>query len=204
MIHRSKLTPVTHRRLLMLMLLLRSLNMPIPHSRLLPRIRTITDAARPAIITYPIHRDIPNHGSIDIYISHYGRVDTRNRRVIPETPAIPFPTIITTATISTTIIDTAIISYMRPPITGIPSVYATDITPVTRGPVISHLRRSLPITGDPEITVIPICPVPGYPDISLRRTRRLLIHRDRRRRDMNRNSNANLRTQSGHDSKTYC
>jgi hypothetical protein len=47
---------------------------------------------------------------------------------------IPFPTIISTSTISTAIVDPSIITYMRPPITGIPPIDPTHITPITRCP----------------------------------------------------------------------
>jgi hypothetical protein len=47
---------------------------------------------------------------------------------------IPFPAIISATTISTAIIDTTVVAYMRSPITGIPSIDPAYITPITRRP----------------------------------------------------------------------
>jgi hypothetical protein len=134
MIHRSELVPIMHRRLLMLLLLGRTLNMPVTHSRLLICIRTIIDPARTAIIANPVDSYIPDHRSIDIGIVYDRSIDTSHCRIIPETTTIPFPAIISTTTISTAIVDTTIVTYMRSPITGIPSIDPTYITPITRRP----------------------------------------------------------------------
>jgi hypothetical protein len=48
--------------------------------------------------------------------------------------AIPFPAIISAAAISIAVIDPPIITYMRSPITGIPSIDPTCIPPITRRP----------------------------------------------------------------------
>ena len=134
MIHRSKLIPVMHRRLLMLLLFGRTLDMPVTHRRLLTRIRTIIDPARTTIIADPVDSYIPDHRSIDVSIVYDRSIDTRHRRIIPETTTIPFPTIISTTAISTAIVDPSIVTYMRPPITGIPPVDPTYITPITWRP----------------------------------------------------------------------
>lgn len=192
MIDRSKLVPVMHSRLLMLLLLGRTLDMPVPHRRLLTRIGTITNPARAAIITHTIHRYIPDNGSIDIHIADNGSIDTRNSRIIPEMSAIPLPSIITTTTITTTIIDAAIVSYMRSPISGVPPIQSADKTPVTRRPIKSCLRWLLPITRHPIITLVSISPVTRYPDKAIYRAGWLLINRYGRRCCMNGNSNTDL------------
>jgi hypothetical protein len=186
----------------MLLLFGRTLDMPVPHRRLLTRIGTITNPAGAAIITYTIHRYIPDNGSIDIHIAHNGSIDTRDSRIIPETPAIPLPSIITAAPISTTIIDTAIVSYMRSPISGVPPVQSADKTPVTRRPIKSCLWWLFPITRHPIITLVSISPVTRYPDKAIYRAGRLLINRYDRRRCMNGNSNTDLCIHS-RSSKTH-
>jgi hypothetical protein len=192
MIDGSKLVSVMHSRLLMLLLFGRTLDMPVPHGRLLTRIGAITNPTRPAVITYPVHRYIPDNGSIDIHIADNGCIDTRDSRIIPEMPAIPLPSIITTTPITTTIIDTAIVSYMRSPISAVPPIHSADKTPVTRRPVKSCLRWLLPITWHPIITLISISPVTRYPDKPIYRAGWLLINRYDRGRRMNGNSNADL------------
>jgi hypothetical protein len=118
----------------MLLLFGRTLNMPVTHRRLLMRIRTITDSARSTIIADPVDSHIPDYRSIDIGIMNDRSIDTRHRRIIPETTAIPFPTVISTTTISTAIVDPPIVTYMRSPITGIPSIDPAYIAPITWRP----------------------------------------------------------------------
>src|SRR5260221_5424135 len=134
MIHRSKLIPVTRRVLLMLLLLRCNRDMPFLRRLLLPRIRTIIHSTGTAIIAYLVDSYIIDDRLVDICIMYNGGVDIRHRRIIPETPTIPFATIIPAAAITAAVINTTVISYMRTPITTIPSIDPAHKTPITRRP----------------------------------------------------------------------
>jgi len=188
MIQTRKSTPIPHRHLLMLHLHRRPLNPSLIHYRLLPRIRPVIHPTRSAIIAHTVHRDIIDHRPIDISIMDNRRIHTRHRRIIPEATTIPFPTIISRAAIPAAIIDTAVISHMRSPITHMPRINAPTPTPITRRPIQSNGGRRRPITRHPIIVtgiLIPR-PVTGYPKISFHRARWLYIHRNGRRRNSNR------------------
>jgi hypothetical protein len=105
-------------------------------------------------------------------------------------PAIPFTAIITASAISKTIIDAAIITYVRTPVPGMPAINAGCKTPVTRCPQETNGRRRIPVTGHPVITFIAISPITRDPDIPVDRTGRLFINRNGRGRSTNRNAYA--------------
>jgi len=68
------------------------------------------------------------------------------------------------AAVSVTIIDPAIISNVRPPITIMEAIVTAGITPITWRPIISYLGRSYPNAGHPIIAVdIVVCPITGLP-----------------------------------------
>lgn len=185
MIQTRKSTPIPHRRLLMLHLHRRPLNMPLIHRRLLPRIRPVIHPARSPIITHAVHRDIVDHPPVDISIMDHRRIHTSHRRIIPEATTIPFPAIISRTAIPATIIDATVISHMRSPISHMPGIHATIPTPVSRRPIQTNRGRRRPITRHPIIVtgiLIP-GPVTGYPKISLHRARWLYVYRNCRRRN---------------------
>jgi hypothetical protein len=118
----------------MLPLLRRPLDMPVTHSRLFPRIRTIVHPARSPIIADPVDSHIVDDRPVHISIVYDGRIDVRHRGIVPESPTIPFTAIVTTATIPTSIVDPAIITYMRPPVADMPCIYAAYKSPVAGRP----------------------------------------------------------------------
>ena len=198
MIQPRKTSPITHRLLLLLRLHIRPLDMPLIHRHLLTRIRPALYAARTTVIAHTIYRHIVHDRPIDIRIVDNRRIHPRHRRIIPETPAIPFATVIPHTAITTTVIDPAIISDMRTPITGVPSIDSTIPAPVPGRPQESHLRRRLPISRHPIIILGILIPGPVTrdPDISINRTGRLNIYRNSRRGYSHGYAHAYLRTRS--------
>ncbi len=177
-IHAGQLISVMRRRLLMLHLRRRAAHMPLMHRRLLLRIWPRLHPG-PAVKARPARskmtRDSPVH----------------------ETPATPLPAPITYPTITKTIIDPAIKPYVRPPIPGMPAIYASCKTPITRGPQKSHRGRRIPVTRHPIVTGITIGPITRYPNISVYRTGRLLIYGNGRRGYVHRKAHAYLRLNPG-------
>ena len=123
---------------------------------------------------------IDDHGAVYIGVVDDGPVYVDDRGIVPEVPTGPFTAVEPGAAISIAIVNTSVVSYVGTPIPAMPSIDATGITPVTRGPQIAGLRRGHPNTGYPIIPVIPIRPVTGGPDIIVRRTVGLYIYGNRR------------------------
>lgn len=111
-----------------------------------------------------IDRRIVDHGSIHISIMYDGRVNIHDCRVIAEYAAAPAAAYETNASISVTVVNTSIVSYVYSPVSSMPAIDAACIAPVAGGPQITGGRRGHPDAGYPIITVdIIIGPVAGYP-----------------------------------------
>ena len=137
-----------------------------------------------------------NHGLAYIYISNDCCIDVGNISVIMKTSISPHSTHISFPEISASIVDTTVKSNMQSPVSGMPSINTSNVTPIRRCPQITHFRRNNPHSGYPIVSVCRvICPISGYPDISFFRTRRLHINWQwrRRNRGRDRHSNTNLR-----------
>src|SRR5262249_10074840 len=80
------------------------------------------------------------------------------------------------------VIDAAVISDVRTPISGPEGIDATDKGPVTGRPQQSRLRRLNPGAGNPVIIVIIPGPIARGPINAGRGNRRLVVLRQRRRR----------------------
>ena len=195
-IHFRQLIPVMRRRLLMLHLRRSSAYMPLMHRRLLLRIWPRLHPG-PAVKARTACCCISNDGPVHISIMDNRRVHAGNSRIIAEMPAIPLPAPITYPTITKTIIDPAIKPYVRPPIPGMPAVYASGKTPITRGPQKTNRGRRIPVTRHPIVTGITIGPITRYPNISVYRTGRLLIYGNGRRGYVHRKAHAYLRLNPG-------
>lgn len=157
MVHIGKSTPILVRRLPVLGLNRGRRYMTITHRGFLRSIWPCLYTARAAIEARP-GVVVDDHRTVDISIMDHSGIDTRDSRIVPEMPAIPFPAGITHTAISTPIVDTAIEPYMRAPVTGMPGIYTSGPTPITRGPQEAQLGWCRPVTRHP---IIPIDIIPG-------------------------------------------
>jgi len=114
-----------------------------------------------------------------------------HRPVVEEIVSPPIPAIITFSAIPVAVIDPAIETDVRSPITSVPNVHSIVPPPITGCPQEARRRRKHPCAGHPVIIfiVVAVCPVAGRPNIILAGTNRLYVYRQRRGRDSNRNSN---------------
>ena len=133
MVHIGKSTPVLMRRLPVLRLHRCRRDMMIMHRGFLRSVRPCLYTTRPAIEARP-GVVVDDHRPVDIGIVDHSGIDTRDSRVIPEMPAIPFPATITYAAIPTSIVDAAIEPYMRAPVTGMPGINTSTPTPIAGSP----------------------------------------------------------------------
>lgn len=105
----------------------------------------------------PIEADIVHCHRVDdrlvVGICDDGLVHSGNRRVVKEHPVIPIAALITSAGVPEAVVDATVITDMRPPISGVPSVASTLITPVARSPQQTHNGWEYPGAGHPVITI---------------------------------------------------
>jgi hypothetical protein len=106
--------------------------------------------------------------------------------IIKEMAALPMPTPKTGSVITKSIVNSAVESNVRSPITAMPKVTSITPTPPPWSPKEPYGRRQYPHTGDPVIIVIPPAPIAGAPQVSIPRAGRLVVDRDWGRRDCNR------------------
>ena len=109
---------------------------------------------------------------------YYRSVYAYHCRVVTETVSIPSAAAITTTAVAVAVINTAIKTYVRPPVTGMKSVNAAVITPIGRRPVKAGIWRGYPNTRYPVIAafIIIIGPITGLPYITIYRSFRLLVN----------------------------
>jgi hypothetical protein len=109
---------------------------------------------------------------------YYGSVYTYYSGVVAETASFPSAASIAMAAITIAIVNATIKAYMRPPVAGVKSVYATGIAPVSRRPVKAGVWWGYPDPWYPVIAafVIIISPVTGLPYIAVSGAFRLYIY----------------------------
>ena len=106
---------------------------------------------------------------------------------MPITAFVAFPEV------TETIIDPAVESNVRAPITSMPKVSAAIPAPVTRSPEQARLRCDDPSARNPEIAIRSISPIAGSPNVSVTRAGWLCINRQHRRRNVHGHENARKR-----------
>lgn len=119
-------------------------------------------------------------------------VHVRDPCVVEILAASPVAAIKSGAWITESIVNPAIKTDYRTPITGIPDIEAVRKSPVPGGPEKAHLRREDPDAGDPVVALGAVGPVTRFPDIAGTRTKRLGIHGKNRWPDADRDCYADL------------
>src|SRR5215472_11194891 len=155
-----------------------------PSPSLLFMSRTSTDSAVASVIADAIHPDVIDHSSV--VDMHVGDPDVIDAAVVVEVPTSPVSARIAGANIAETIVNAAVETDMRSPITRIPDISALMPAPIARGPEQADRWRSRPGTGHPVVTVRAVGPVAGRPDITVAGTRWLLVNRQHRWGDRDR------------------
>ncbi len=109
------------------------LNVVLPHGHLLLRIG-LGLYPSPAVKAAVVDDRGIDHCTIDISVVDHRGVDVDDSRVITEITAMPFPANETRSSIAVAIVHPAIKSDMRAPVSAMPAIDATGITPVTGRP----------------------------------------------------------------------
>ena len=147
----------------------------------LSRRRTRLDSTRASVIRHAIDRHIVD--GLVINVVDVCDVYVVNRAVVVEIAPAPLSAVITVARISETVVNAAVESHGRSPISWIPCVEACCKGPITRRPQQAYCRRQHPGSGNPVVVVIigTPCPVAGDPVVAGPWTNRLGIDRNHRR-----------------------
>src|SRR5450432_677158 len=193
LIHRRAQLPVRSR--LLHMLLLRRHRPHVPLIRVRVRLfltrRPPFDPAPPAVIAHVVVR--PDVDPLLVHIVNYLDIHIVHRAVIEEVSPIPPPAFISVAEVPKSIADSSVPPDLRPPISGMKQKRVSAPSPPCRRPQITHLRRFHPCPRHPVIVIAIPVPVAWRPDIAVTRAYRLLVNRQRRRREPHRDSHAHLR-----------
>jgi hypothetical protein len=127
-----------------------------------------------------LHRLVLDDG-LGVDIGDNGLVHLGDGGVVKEHPVIPISALVTDPAITEAVIDAAIISDVRPPISGMPNVETTIVTPVAGCPQQPDDRWEHPGTGYPVIVILTVGPVAWRPYVAGAWTERLLVNRKNRR-----------------------
>src|ERR1700676_55460 len=139
-------------------------------------------SASSSVVTHMIiHGNVVDHSPIHIGVVNHRGVYVHHRRVVSKHSAIPAPAKEPNSTIAKSIINSAVESDVRPPISCVKKIPAAAPAPITRRPKIADSRRHDPRSRHPVITIVAIRPIAGRPKIPRTRTDRLFVHWERGR-----------------------
>ena len=150
------------------------------------RRRPFIDSAVAAIVADAVSRVIFDPGVIgvmDILV-----VYVIYRCVVIKMIVFPPAAFVAVTTVAETVIDPAIISNVRPPITFMEEKCVPAPAPVSGGPKETDFRRFDPSAWYPVIVVPVPGPITGRPDVAVPGTDGLLINRERGRAKRHRNA----------------
>jgi hypothetical protein len=98
-------------------------------------------------------------------------------RVVAEDAVSPVAALVAGAHIAETVIDAAVESDMRPPVSGVPNIKAVPPAPIPGRPEQTDGRRLHPGSRHPVIAVGSISPKAGRPDVARPGNFGLIVHR---------------------------
>src|SRR5271169_209702 len=197
-VHRSAHLRVTARRLYMLCLRRNRSDVPLTRRRLFFRPWTHVDATIAPVEADMVHRlvdysrvvNVVNH--LDVHVEH--------GTVVEKVSAVPTPAFKSQTKIAKAVIDPAVETDVRTPVAVIENKPVAAPTPIPRRPQKTNFRRHHPGSRHPVIIVdvVVVGPVAGCPKITIARTDRLFINRQRGWPDRNQDAHAGVRRSYRH------
>lgn len=157
------------------------------------RCRLHVDTAVTAVKTGAIDmRVVDDRRAVDVRHTHIA--DVVDAPVVGKPVMVPMATLIPDTGITEAIADSTIVSNMRTPITAVPIISLIGPAPIARCPKRSDIRRQHPSPWHPIIIVVIVAPGPiaGRPHVTVTWNRRLDIHRQLRRCNVDRYGNVCL------------
>src|ERR1700730_11153143 len=184
-VHGSSLLRISSRRLRMLSLNRDRRNMSLPRRGLFLRCWTPADPAIAAVVT-DMGLVVIDYGRV-VHIVNDSFINIVHGAVVEKVVVIPTPAFVALSKITEAIIDPAVETNHRTPITLIKNKTLAAPTPITWSPQETDFRRQHPGAGHPIIIVkvISVGPVAGCPNVAVLWTDRLFIDRQRGRSERN-------------------
>src|SRR4029077_5930082 len=109
-------------------------------------------------------------------IVDHRHVDVVHLTVIEKVPAMPVSACIADTNIAEAVIDAAVETDVRSPISGMPDIHTFTPTPIPGRPKKARLRREYPSAGHPKVAFVTPSPIPGRPDVTFPGAYGLRVH----------------------------
>jgi hypothetical protein len=149
-------------------------------------------ASLATVEAHTVDRDVVDHRPV-INVGDVSPAQVGNRPVVVERSTAPVTALEANTTVAIAVVDTTVETYVRAPITGVPQICAAAPTPIPGRPQKPGGGCQHPGAGHPVIIAIVITPITWCPDIANRRTGRLHIYGQRRRREVDGDADRNER-----------
>jgi len=176
LVHIRKLSAILLRIVLRTQLCRHRRHTRLTHRIQLCRNRPLAHAARSTVVADAprshVHRMLVHVNIRDVDVVHGA--------VVLEAIAAPVTALIPAATVSKTVVNPAVVTDIPAPVSAEEEVMPTAITPVSRRPERTLIRRHRPSTRHPVIAHRSPRPVARRPEISIARQRRLHVIRQLR------------------------
>lgn len=131
----------------------------------LMRVWPRAEATVAAVEAHASYIDVIDH-SLVIHVGDMHAAKVGNRPVVVEGTTTPVAAVETNTAVSVSVVDSAVKSYVRAPITRMPDIRATAPAPVTRCPQVTRCGSHNPRARHPVVIVVAICPISRCPDIA--------------------------------------
>src|ERR1700674_1508061 len=164
-------------------------DMPLMRRSLLLRRRTRVDPAIAPVVADVVIVGIVDDGRV-VHVVNDSLVHVVHGAVVEKLPVIPTSAFVAFSKVTEAITDPAVETNLWTPVALIKNKTLAAPTPIPRSPQESDFRRHHPGARHPVIIVevVALGPVAGCPHVTVFRTKRLLIDRQRGRGDHNRHA----------------
>ncbi len=148
------------------------------------------DSAVAAVIADAVYRRIVVDDCGVVGIMDFRDIDVVHRAVVVEAVTVPAAAFITSAEIAITVIDAAVETDPRAPITLMEKKDGSAPAPIGRRPEKTRFWSQDPGAGNPKVIIITPSPVARRPDIAFLRADGLFVYGQRRGRSADGNADA--------------
>lgn len=156
---------ITKRGMFMVPLHGREGDMTVMFRRQFTRVWPRVEATFAAVEAHASYIDVIDHRLV-VYVGDMHAAKVGNRPVVVKGTTTPVAAFETNTTVPVSVVDSAVESYVRSPVTRMPEIRATAPTPVAGCPQQSRGGRHHPRARHPVIVAVAIGPIAGCPDIA--------------------------------------
>src|SRR2546430_1866640 len=148
---------------------------PLAHRYFFKMARARIDSAVTSVVGDTVYGEfVDDRLVVDVNV---GDIHVVHRAVVEEVTVSPISALVATAKVAKPVINAAVESDVRSPITCVPNISALAPSPITGGPQQSRLRSHHPCAWHPEVAFRTVGPITRSPDITVTWTCRLDIDR---------------------------